>query len=340
MKRICITAIVLLGFIGTGTAQFSLSYRTHGLLPDQFNDMKICSYVDPGNGGFNIVWDFSELEATKNFEGKVDDISVAAHMADFPSADVVLKEFSNQFYFSGNTSSLELLGVAVNDRIIKKFDQPFVKMKYPFSYGDSYSGNYSGEYASVNPKGSIAGNYVVSGDGFGTLILPNGIEVEDVLRVKTKRTYTRTINDRATDVEITTYRWYTESERFPLLVLIESKANGKVVSNQAAFKDNIKMKKAATSVAGKAINPGISIYPNPYVERVNIEYAVNEGSDVSVDVYNSLGNKVENLVNQFQETGNYKVEFSAKELGLSSGVYYIKLDINKRITVKKIVEVQ
>lgn len=340
MKKICLTTILLIGFIAAGFSQFALTYQSHGLLADNYNNMKICTYVNPGEGGFNITWDFSELEATKDFEGRVDDIGLSPKINEFPESDVVLKEFSNQFFFSGDASTLKLHGVAINNKTIKKFDNPFVKMRYPFSYGDSFSGDYSGVYVSGNPNGTIDGTYAVTGDGFGTLVLPNGLEVNDVLRVKTIRTYDRTINKNKTNVEIITYRWYAENERFPLLVLIESKANGRVVSNQAAFKENVQTKKSVTSIENNAINSNISVFPNPYAEHVNIEYAVKENSKVKIDVYNSVGNKVSNLVNEFQESGQYKVEFSAKDQGLATGVYYIKLDINNNISVKKVVEIQ
>ena len=86
--------------------------------------------------------------------------------------------------------------------------------------------------------------------------------------------------------------------------------------------------------------PEINIYPNPYSSSTQIFYVLNSKSDVVVEVYNVIGNKVETFVNCSQLAGEYKYNFSAKEKGFDAGVYFVKITIDGKETIRKIVEMK
>lgn len=64
-------------------------------------------------------------------------------------------------------------------------------------------------------------------------------------------------------------------------------------------------------------------YPNPFNPATSIKFAIPVKSDVVLEVYNLLGQKVATLVNSTLEAGNHQVEFNANNL--SSGVYLYSL---------------
>jgi phosphatidylserine/phosphatidylglycerophosphate/cardiolipin synthase-like enzyme len=76
-------------------------------------------------------------------------------------------------------------------------------------------------------------------------------------------------------------------------------------------------------------------YPNPFNGQTIIKFAVTRPSDVKLDVYNSLGQKVYNLVNSKYSSGTYEVKFNSS--ALSSGVYYYILSSDNLTEVKKFV---
>lgn len=64
-------------------------------------------------------------------------------------------------------------------------------------------------------------------------------------------------------------------------------------------------------------------YPNPFNPTTTIEYSLPRDSFVEVKIYNILGKEIHSLVNQFQRTGLYQLEFDGSHL--PSGIYYYRL---------------
>ena len=89
-------------------------------------------------------------------------------------------------------------------------------------------------------------------------------------------------------------------------------------------------------VAGS--NDLIQAYPNPYSSVVTINLNLKESSAVLLEVYNMLGEKVQVLDNSHKQSGNYYYNFSAKSLGFTAGMYFVKLSSGNKTTVVKIVE--
>jgi hypothetical protein len=64
-------------------------------------------------------------------------------------------------------------------------------------------------------------------------------------------------------------------------------------------------------------------YPNPFNPSTTIKYSIQKNAYVNLSVYNMLGQKVIELVNEMMSAGEYQIEFNSAEL--SSGVYIAKL---------------
>ncbi len=64
-------------------------------------------------------------------------------------------------------------------------------------------------------------------------------------------------------------------------------------------------------------------YPNPFNPTTTIEFSLPEKSEVVMSIYNSLGEKVRELVNGSMEAGYQRVVFDARELPSGTYVYQI-----------------
>ena len=76
-------------------------------------------------------------------------------------------------------------------------------------------------------------------------------------------------------------------------------------------------------------------YPNPFNPTTTIEYSIPQSGNVKLQVYNSIGEEVATLVNNYKEAGTYQVDFNSKNL--TSGIYFYKLEAGKFIQTKKMI---
>ena len=90
----------------------------------------------------------------------------------------------------------------------------------------------------------------------------------------------------------------------------------------------------------ESVVDGFSIdnYPNPYNPSTTISYALPEGVNVTLTVYDNIGREVNVLVNEFQQRGIHTVTFNGSTL--SSGVYYYKITARKFSAIKKMILVK
>jgi hypothetical protein len=79
-------------------------------------------------------------------------------------------------------------------------------------------------------------------------------------------------------------------------------------------------------------------YPNPFNPSTSIEFSLPKPENVNIEVYNTLGQIVETLLNQHMKAGNHEVEFNAQNL--SSGIYYYRFKAGEFQDVKKMVVIK
>ncbi len=76
-------------------------------------------------------------------------------------------------------------------------------------------------------------------------------------------------------------------------------------------------------------------YPNPFNPSTEINYTISKAGNVTLKVYNMLGQCVSTLVNSYQAANTYSVKFNASSL--ASGVYLYELRAGNNVITKKMV---
>ncbi len=74
-------------------------------------------------------------------------------------------------------------------------------------------------------------------------------------------------------------------------------------------------------------------YPNPFNPSTAIEFSIPQKENVKVDVYNTIGQKVTQLLNKEMAAGSYDVKFDASDL--PSGVYFYTIEAGNFSMTKK-----
>jgi len=79
-----------------------------------------------------------------------------------------------------------------------------------------------------------------------------------------------------------------------------------------------------------------SVYPNPFNEKLNIEYTLKSSGKVKIVIYNSIGNEA-GVIHEGEKTaGNHKAVFDGSQL--SAGVYYCKIYNGDTVQIAKVVK--
>jgi PKD repeat protein len=79
------------------------------------------------------------------------------------------------------------------------------------------------------------------------------------------------------------------------------------------------------------------VYPNPLIENTEIHYYLTEESHVTMEIYNSNGQKIMQPVNDHQIKGTHNVHWNAE--GLPAGVYHLRLKTGNQLITKKIIKI-
>lgn len=75
-------------------------------------------------------------------------------------------------------------------------------------------------------------------------------------------------------------------------------------------------------------------HPNPFNPETTISYELNDASNVTIEIFNSLGQKVVSLFDGEQESGAYDYSWNAGNY--SSGFYFVKFNVNGYVSTHRI----
>ncbi|REJ80905.1 MAG: PKD domain-containing protein [Bacteroidetes bacterium] len=82
-------------------------------------------------------------------------------------------------------------------------------------------------------------------------------------------------------------------------------------------------------------NVPFSVYPNPFSKDASVEYSLNAASQVSIEIFNMLGEKIRSVVSDEKQNAG-KHQYSVD--GMDNGVYFIRLSVNGASATQKIVK--
>jgi hypothetical protein len=74
-------------------------------------------------------------------------------------------------------------------------------------------------------------------------------------------------------------------------------------------------------------------YPNPFNPATTISYTLQERANITINIYNSLGQKMTTLYKGQQEAGSHTIQWNAKNM--ASGIYFYELQAEQFSAVQK-----
>ena len=82
----------------------------------------------------------------------------------------------------------------------------------------------------------------------------------------------------------------------------------------------------------------LNTFPNPFNPSLTINYSVPNSSDVEIEIYNTLGQKIKSFSLTHNKSGDYFINWNGKDNNdkkVSSGLYFVNLIVNNEFKINK-----
>jgi len=267
-----------------------------------------------------------------------------------------ISENGNNFFMNSSVSDLEEWGyINQEQKLILRYSDPVIKMKYPFSFGDQHTDHFIGvaSYSDTNTI-DFFGDCTLAADAYGKLVLPNQI-IENVLRIKSVKKGLQINMCGTTDINMTRYSWYASGYRYPVLSVctVETRNNEGVpqVTKSAFVNTHQLIERSAILMAGNSITEKsegkqpekngvtVTLSPNPFDRNLTFTYFLTEQMPVSIELYDMSGKHNGWLVKtQEQSAGLHTGELDAQTYGLMPGAYFLRFTFDRQVVMRKVVK--
>jgi len=126
---------------------------------------------------------------------------------------------------------------------------------------------------------------------------------------------------------------WTDITNNELLILVDIGNNG-TIDDTITVTNTVGVEDEGNLLTPKEYNLAQN-YPNPFNPVTTIQYSIPQRSNVTLKVYDILGNEVATLINEEKDRGVYSVNFDAS--GLASGMYLYRIQAGSFVETKKMI---
>lgn len=298
------------------------------------------SYVEPGEGGANQVWDLSEMEAMESYTMHFEAPNGQPGLSGFPSAShVVVGDDGNTYgymAYAGNRS--ELLGFVIpTEGISMVYSNPRMEMEFPLSLNASFDDIWESEVDLGNNIVNIeTGSSTATVDGYGTLITPAGTYT-DVLRIKYEASTIITTYMDGTEI------FSTESSE-ETYVFVKSGISTTLASLGSLTMDgetNYDADYLSDQTLGSAnvnVITNLSVYPNPANTFVETAFQLETSTVLNTALYSLDGRLIHIWTPQQFAAGSNQLRFDLPHV--VDGIYLLQIATatgthSEKITVQR-----
>jgi hypothetical protein len=284
--------------------------------------------INAGNGGINITWNLSSLNATGGPATTtwLDPTSVPSATA-YPGCTIVSKQGSVYSYYkavSSPSTQLEFMGVT-STSLNMNFTNTAIYQRYPFAFSNNLTDNFSGNFT-FSLSGTANGSGTTVAEGTGTLILPSGT-YNNVLKIRSSQSTTLNAVFINGTIKQTIYSFYHSSQKYPLLsvnyqtITVAGSPTVSAIVNGNANNFTVGLKEL------KADEASLQVYPNPATQALNIQM-LSPLKPTGMRIVDQSGHEI------------YSGEFSAKTdiSKWNAGMYYLEIKTAKGTVTRKFIK--
>lgn len=362
MKKIYLSLFAIIGSASFILAQPTLTPANFApsVGESQFYNIADTNSVLDNTTGANVTFDYTGLQGYGQTQTQYSiDPSTTTFASTFPNATIADTtagyEINKNYNRLNGTDSITKVGIVADvpgyGTVVGEYNfDPEITMKFPFVYGDIYFDNYAGEFEMVSNGVTTEGegNVTVSADAWGTLLLPMGVSIDSVIRVKTIEyletdtiiigfpPFGTTILPIVISAENINY-YKPSISKYPLVSFVSGSytQDNAVIDSSRGIITQYPIG-LITSVNDIVLFDKVSLYPNPSNKQTTtLTFNLKENTTSNISIFNNLGQKVMSVFNGSLNQGVNKL--SIKTDGFSKGIYFVKLIIGENTITKKLI---
>ena len=157
-------------------------------------DLNAAGYLAPSPASdAPQAWDFSDVSGTAVGLQQVLPAGTSSLAPEFEGAEWVNSNGDQLSFWRWVDGGMSILGNANAANLVTiPFDDPLVQWTYPLAYGDVHEDTFACEDTLFSLPYTLNGAVTSEVDAFGSVVLPTGASLPDVLRLQYDQSYTET----------------------------------------------------------------------------------------------------------------------------------------------------
>jgi hypothetical protein len=325
-----ITTLLLLASVAlTASAQIPTLTSTSNPIAGDWYLHYATDTFNQGASGAMVTWDFHTLPLHSTDTAYWSACSASPLCSTFPGTTV----YGHQ---QGSTLGVYLHTTTTSQSVDGEYNTgaiPFSNyedlLRYPFTYGTTYVDTMIATFTSGSSF-YRSGTITVTGDAYGTLILPNAT-FTNALRVHRVEDYKDSIVGVATmyTYHSDIYSWNVPNIRTEVLNVTRFSANGTPLANTAWYTN----KQPVSVESAYPIQPSVLLYPNPARDNITIQLST-DAAHIRVSIADVMGETIAIIADDYYSQGAHIFNFNTGSL--SRGIYFIKLQTDTQCLTRKI----
>lgn len=240
---------------------------------------RYATYLPPGAGGANVVWDLRDLEYSEAETVQFVPAISTPDGAAFPTATLAMVTNDVTTYLKTQTSGIHVVGTVADGTVISLSDDER-QLQFPCTMGTSWADMFSGNYMQDEEVWTRVGTIEASADGYGTIRLPSG-DVTDVLRIHSIETVTDATGDFSLTSTVESYQYFAVGTAWPLVQLFRETIEifgEPIVLEFAVWSDPL-----TTGVEDDALGSlALSAFPNPAQNEITVTLPSDEEHEIEI----------------------------------------------------------
>jgi len=338
MKNILLI-LLLFPIFGTLNAQNQITFKNNALRVDDRFEIKETEPIFVGKSGANVVWDYSTIKYDKTKTNFLVNPDYKYLSNEFNEANLQIEDGQSKYFYNISENRNLFLGFVTENSVIK-YNNPIVKIEYPFDYKQITETKYTGTgtyYGTVFTN--IWGSYRAEADAFGSIIFPDNILLNNIIRLKTEE-HSFEAGCRLYEFFTKKYLYYSKDYRYPVFVITEiNKIDEKdTVKTISTYYNELSVKQLSGSdEITNSSKIQYKIFPNPFKDEFNISYNLKTTTNVTIEIIDTKGALLDIIVENRIQNGFQSYNYKPK--GATSGTIFVKLTFNGIENIEKLIKI-